>query len=291
MESWIVKIVWFIRRVLGDFFFRNHGLLLTAALAYNMMLSLIPLSLVLLVVASLFFEPTYVIARVAEEIALIAPGLETTLTEVLAEFLRNRGVIGWVGLISLLVFSSLAFRVIGDAFSILFARPLPSLKRRFWVSALMPYFFILIVSSGLILITAVNALVDSQGLEFGKGFSPIIYLVGLGGLVLLFTLFYKIMPLTRVSFRLASAGGVTAALLWEVVRHVLVAYYAQVSSVNLLFGSMATIIVALLTLEAMAFILLLGGQVIADLQRSRDAKLPWYRDPELLHETSSAGQR
>jgi membrane protein len=284
MEKRLPKLIRFALRVFSDFFLRNHGLLLTAAVAYNMMLSLIPLSLVLMVVSSLFFEPDYVVEHVTTEVALIAPGMETTLKEVLAGFIKNRSLIGWLGLGSLMIFSSLAFRVMEDAFSILFARPLPSLKRKFWVSALMPYLFILIVTGGLILITAVNALVDAQGVMVGAISSPFIYIVGLGGLILLFSLFYKIMPTSKVSFQLALAGGVTATLLWEIVRHLLVAYYNKFSSVSLLYGSMATIIVVLLTLEAMAFILLLGAQVIADLQRSRDAKVPWYVDPDRLGE-------
>ena len=43
---------------------------------------------------------------------------------------------------------------------------------------------------------------------------------------------------------------------------------------------MATIIIVLLTLEAVALILLLGAQVIADLQRNANAGIPWHEDPE-----------
>ena len=47
---------------------------------------------------------------------------------------------------------------------------------------------------------------------------------------------------------------------------------------------MATIIVVLLIMEAVALILLLGAQVIADLQRSADAGIPWHEDPEAMPE-------
>jgi YihY family inner membrane protein len=184
----------------------------------------------------------------------------------------------------------MAFRVLEDSIAIIFHRPLPTLKRKFWVSALMPYLFILIVAGGLILVTSANAIIDasSQRSHLIPGVDAmirnhlglIVYLTGFLGLVLLFTLFYKIMPVARVSFRRALSGGVTAAILWEITRHLLVAYYTKVSIVNVIYGSMATIIIVLLTLEAVALILLLGAQVIADLQRNANAGIPWHEDPE-----------
>lgn len=289
MGKRLPKIVRFASRVLHDFFLRNHGLLLTAAVSHNMMLSLIPLSAVLMVVFSHFIDQALLLETITTEISLLAPGFAPTLTEVLQGFLRSRQVIGWVGLFSLFAFSSLAFRVMEDAMAIIFQRPLIPLKRKFWVSALMPYFFIIIVAVGLIIITAVNAIIDAQSsknltilgidLQLHQQLNRLIYLTGLMGLVLLFTLFYKIMPVVKVSFRRAIAGGLTATILWEIVRHLLVSYYTNISIVNVLYGSMATIIIVLLIMESVALILLLGAQVIADLQRSADAGLPWHEDP------------
>lgn len=289
MDKRLPKSIRFATRTLHEFFLRNHGLLLTGAVAFNMMLSLIPLSAVLMVISTHFFEQKFLMDLLASEVVLIAPGFAPTLTEVLDGFLRNRQFVGWIGLLGLLFFSSMAFRVLEDAIAIIFHRPLPSLKRRFWVSALMPYLFILIISAALILVSAANAIIDAQP-WFGRdsaALNPIIhentgrliYLTGFCGLVLLFTLFYKIMPVARVSFRRALAGGLTAAILWEITRHLLVAYYTKISIVNVLYGSMATIIIVLLTMEAVALILLLGAQVIAELQRNANAGIPWHEDP------------
>jgi membrane protein len=290
MNQRLPKILRFAVRVLRDFFLRNHGLLLTSAVAYNMMLSLIPLSAVLLVVFSHFFDQDLLLKSITAEVSLIAPAFAPTLVEVLEGFLTNRQVVGWVGLLVLLFFSSMAFRVLEDSIAIIFHRPLPTLKRNFWLSALMPYLFILIVAVGLILVTSANAIIDAQSQilhSFPKldrivhnHVGLIIYLIGMVGLVLLFTLLYEIMPVAKVSFRRALAGGLTAAILWEITRHLLVAYYTKISLVNVIYGSMATIIIVLLTMEAAALILLLGAQVIADLQRNANAGIPWHEVPE-----------
>ena len=63
-------------------------------------------------------------------------------------------------------------------------------------------------------------------------------------------------------------GGITATFLWELMRHILVWYYSSLSLVNLIYGSLATTIIALLSIEVAAIILLLGAQVIAEFERN-----------------------
>jgi YihY family inner membrane protein len=290
MSRHLPQLIRFIGRVLRDFFLRNHGLLLTGSVAFNVMLSLIPLCTVLVVVFSRLFDRQLLMDSLKAEVALIAPGFVPTLSEVLEGFLDNRGVVGGIGLVTLMFFSSKAFRVLEDAFAIIFHRPLPALKRKFWVSALLPYLFILIVAAGLILITSANAVIDARiGIlkrfpEVKQLIDPyiglLIYLGGILGLVVLFTLLYKIMPVARVSVGRALAGGFTAAVLWEITRHLLVSYYTHISAVNVIYGSMTTLIIVFLTMEAAALILLLGAQVIAELQHNADSGLAWHGDPE-----------
>ena len=81
------------------------------------------------------------------------------------------------------------------------------------------------------------------------------------------TSIYLVMPVGRLSVRHALIGGITAAFLWEMTRHVLVWYFSTLSLVNVVFGAFATVIIILLTLEAAAIILLFGAQVIAEYER------------------------
>lgn len=279
----------FARRVLRDFFLRNNGLLLTSAVAYNTMLSLIPLSAVLVVLSSRFFEEELLLGMVTAEIALIAPGAVPLIEEVLKTFLESREVVGWVGMGVLLFFSSIAFRVLENSIEIIFHRPMQPNKRKFWISALLPYLFIALTAVALIVVTALAAFFewslakyDLAGFEFAlqQIGAIILRFIGWLGLVLLFTTLYTVMPATKISFRLALSGGITAAVLWEGLRYLLTGYFTHLSLVNAVYGSMATTIIALLTMEAAALIVLLGAQVIADLQRSQRLERPWYEDPD-----------
>ena len=78
---------------------------------------------------------------------------------------------------------------------------------------------------------------------------------------------YMVMPVGRLSWRHALIGGVTAAVLWEITRHVLVWYFSTLSQVNVVYGSLTTAIVVLLSLEIAATLLLLGAQVISEYER------------------------
>ena len=94
-----------------------------------------------------------------------------------------------------------------------------------------------------------------------------IYLFGIAGEIMLLTSLYLVMPVGRLALRHALIGGVTAAVLWEITRHILVWYFSTLSLVNIVYGTFATAIIILLSLEAAAIILLLGAQVIAEYER------------------------
>ena len=93
-----------------------------------------------------------------------------------------------------------------------------------------------------------------------------LYILGVISEVVLLASIYLLMPVAHVAFRHALIGGVTATILWEILRHVLVWYYKTLSMVNVIYGSFATAVVTLLITEAAALILLLGAQVIAELE-------------------------
>ena len=56
-------------------------------------------------------------------------------------------------------------------------------------------------------------------------------------------------------------------MLWEITRHVLVWYFGTLSQVGVVYGSLTTAVVVLLSLEIAATLLLLGAQIIAEYER------------------------
>ncbi len=266
----------FARQVLAGFR-DNQGLLLAGAVAYYALLSVVPL-LILVVIALSHWVPE---AELLETLSLylewLMPGQSRAIVGELASFLAHRDVIGWVLLATLLFFSSLAFTVLEKAMSVIFLHRVEVRRRHVLVSALLPYCYILCLGVGLLIVTVVAGGLQAMGegsVRFlGREWSLsgisglLLYLLGLAGEIFLVTSVYMVMPVGRLKWRHALIGGATAAVLWELTRHLLVWYFGTLSQVSLVYGSLTTAIVVLLSLEIAAALLLLGAQVISEYER------------------------
>ena len=283
----------FALRVVFRFFGKNNGLILAGAVAYNTLLSLIPLFAVILIFFSVFQDREELLRTIKAELELVVPGQAEDIGAVLADFSDQIEVIGIIGLLVLLFFSTIAFRIVENAMTTIFDMPADKEKRSFWVSALIPYLFISLVGLGIVLVTAATSVLDAYpreamtvplmgwAIDIDATQSVAFYVSGVVGLIVLFTAVYLVMPVQKIALRRALIGGLTATVLWEIVRHFLVWYFTQISLVNVVYGSLATVIIVLLSMEVAAVILLLGAQVIAELERAARSGAPWYEGPTI----------
>ena len=255
----------------------NQGLLLAGAVAYYALLSIVPLLILIVIALSNVIDQTELLTTLGRYLEWLVPGQSSAIIGELAQFLQHRSVIGWVLLVTMIFFSSLAFTVLENAMSVIFIHRVATRKRRFLISAVMPYCYILALGLGLLLTTLVSGSLQAIGKESVEflhyswslhGVSgALLYLLGLFGEILLLSSVYLVMPVGRLSLRHALLGGVTAALLWELTRHALLWYFATLSQVSVVYGSLTTAIVVLLSLEIAATVLLFGGQVISEYER------------------------
>jgi len=241
----------------------NQGFLLAGAVAYYTLLSIVPMFALILVSLSQITDTSALLKALQEYLALLAPGQAEALVAQIGVFLQNWKVVGVTGLLLLLFFSSMAFTVLENAMSVIFFHRVAVKRRHFLVSAIIPYCYILILAVGMLVVNAVS----SSLATLDGGGAVLLYLFGIFGEILLLTSLYLVMPVGRLAISHALIGGVTAALLWEITRHILVWYFTTLSLVNVVYGSFATTIVILLSVEAAAIIVLLGAQVIAEYER------------------------
>jgi membrane protein len=256
----------------------NQGYLLAGAVAYNTLLSILPLLILILIVMANFVEETALLTTLGRYLELVVPGESDVIMGELAVFLQHRHVIGWVLAVTLLFFSSLAFTVLENAMSVIFYHRVKIRRRHFLISALIPFFCILFLGIGALIVTFVAGALQAMGQEsiefLGRTRSLVgvsgflLYLLGVAGEIIVLTSIYMVMPVGRPSWRHALIGGVIAGLLWEVTRHLLVWYFSTLSQIRIVYGSLTTAIVVLLSLEIAALVLLLGAQVIAEYERT-----------------------
>lgn len=267
----------------------NQGLLLAGAVAYYALLSIMPLLILAVIALSHVIDQPLLLATIGRYLEWLVPGQSSALVRELANFLEHRDVIGWVLLVTMVFFSSLAFTVLENAMQVIFLHRVAARRRHFLVSALLPYGYILTLGIGLLLVTLVAGSLQALGEDridlFGRswslsGFSGVLlYLLGVAGEVFVLTSVYMVMPVGRLRLRHALIGGLTAALLWELTRHALVWYFGTLSQVNVVYGSLTTAIVVLLSLEIAAALLLFGAQVISEYERIESGGPPSVTPP------------
>ncbi|NPV04445.1 MAG: YihY/virulence factor BrkB family protein [Syntrophaceae bacterium] len=270
----IGRVAGFLMRVLNSFRL-NQGMLLSGAVAYYTLLSIIPMLILILIVLSHYVEQERLLETVTTYLEMFMPGYAASLAQQVKVFLQYRRVIGLVGFAILLFFSSVAFTVLENAISVIFHR-VRRRRRHFLVSSILPYAFIVLIGVSILFLSFVNFMLEplegsrlvvfGRAISLGPLFGLAVYLLGLVAEVFLITALYLVLPVGSITFRHAFVGGLAAAVLWEITRRAIIWYYKTYTFVNLIYGSFASLVVFLLSVEAVAIIVLLGAQVIAELE-------------------------
>jgi YihY family inner membrane protein len=255
----------------------NQGLLLAGAVAYYTLLSIVPLLILVVIALSHVVDRAVLMETLRRAMEWIVPGQSRAVLQELSAFLEHSEVLGWVLLGTMLVFSALAFAVLEKAISIIFVHRTVLRQRPFIISALLPFGYILFIGAallaGTIVLTGLLAVGEESIVVLGHHWSLdtssrlLLYLVGMAAEILLLSSIYYFLPVGRLPVRHALIGGATAGVLWEMIRHGLVWYFSTLSQVSVVYGSLTTAIVVLLSLEIAATLLLLGAQVIAEYEQ------------------------
>ena len=276
-NTWILhnpgKFAWQVLKA----FRANQGLLLAGAVAYYTLLSIVPMMVLMVIALSHVIEQGELLSTLRRSLEYVMPGQGAVMVQGLAGILQHSDVIGWLLFVMMVFFSSLAFSVLENAFSVIFLHRVKVKRRPLVFSLLMPFGYIGFIGIAFFFATLAFAQLVAMGEErlvlLGHawslgGFSRLLlYLVGVLGEIVILSSIYYFMPVGRMSISHAAIGGVTAGLLWEIIRHGLAWYFSTISKVEVVYGPLTTAIVVLLSLEIAAALLLLGAQVIAEYER------------------------
>jgi membrane protein len=264
-------------------FMANQGLLLAGAVAYYALLSIVPLLILTVFALSHLVSQAELLAVLGRYLEWLVPSQSEAVLADVEAFLRNGLGVGVLLVGSMLFFSSLAFSGLEKAMCIIFAHRGRTKSRHFLVSAVLPYCFVLLLGVTLLVVTFMSALLQAMAQQsialFGEQWSlgnvssGLFY--GLGVLIetLVLAGLYLVIPVGRTRLNHALIGGFSAAVFWEILRHLLVWYLAHLSKLSVVYGSLTTAVVALFSMELAATLLLLGAQVIAEYEQLKDPRL------------------
>jgi YihY family inner membrane protein len=266
----------FLRRAVRGFQ-ANQGLLLAGAIAYYALLSLVPLLALSVKALSRLVEQEELLATLGRYLEWLVPSQSAALLADIVGFLDNGGSLGVVLLVTMLFFSSLAFSVLEKAMAVIFAHRGAVRTRHTLVSVILPYCFVLALGIALLGVTTVSIALQAVAQEsihaLGRDWSlrglsgALLYLLGFATEAMILTTFYLAMPVGPTRVHHALIGGLTTTVLWEVVRYLLLWYFATLSQASVVYGSLTTAVVALFAMEIAATLLLFGAQVISEYER------------------------
>jgi membrane protein len=257
----------------------DNGTDLAAGVAYYGILSIFPLLIAIVALASFFVDSRAVQALVSEQIQAGAPGSAEFLQQRVANIQRIRGTLSVFSIVGLIWTASAMFgaisRAVNRAWNVEGGPPFYIEKLRHIAMALGTG-VLLMVSSLLITSRVFLAHVE----EFIGDVLPFLFLsnyvylvfTGLISVLMAFAVFlviYKFIPHTDTDWRDIWLGALAAALLFELGRNAFVLYLNNFGNFGQIYGSLAAIMVLLVWIFISALILIIGAEVASEYARMR----------------------
>jgi membrane protein len=271
-----LEAVWDIFRDGFANYFRNGALNQAAAIALYALLSIIPLFVLSVLAASrLLGAHRDIQNQIIGIIKSFHPYFDGDLLAQLGQVEGKSHVLGWIGIVSLIWFSSMIFGAVETALNITFRA---ESHRNFLLSKLLAFAMIpLGWVTGLtsVLLTYMATLLSSQ-VVFAEGHLLNIHLLTRFVLqyvvpflvsVLFATILFVVIPSKRIRLRTAVAGSCLFTILVELVKHVFTWYVAHHTRYNAIFGSLETVVILVIWVYYMALIFLFCAELMSSYER------------------------
>jgi membrane protein len=257
----------------GRGFMRNEGMVLANAIAYDGLLSVVPLLLLATALFARLVDRARFLHVVRQEVLAIVPQENAApFIAALDGLLEAPSATSVLGLLTLLLFSTMAFRTLQRAMARIFRhRHGEPLTRSLIASTAVAIAYVLAI--GLVSALQALALVRIERVPWLAARVPAwTEAFATLGLASLLASFYLLLPVGRGNVRAALTGATLAALAWRVVQACLVLYLHYIARINVIYGSLSALVVVLLSFEIMAVITLLGAQLTAELEQDWNAR-------------------
>jgi membrane protein len=265
-------------------FFANKCTMLAASIAFYSAFSLSPTLLIVLAVAGWFFGADAARGRLFDQVRGILGNDAASAMQSMVEHAHHAagsGLAATLSVVLLLVGASATFSSLNTALDIVF--PPESKESRTGLTLLVRA---RVISLGMVLgvgfLLVVSLVLDAAITFAGHavfGNSPLLIIASivqtLLGLLILscaFALLIKWLPDTHVPLWHASVGGVAAAILFTIGRHLFGLYLAHAGTANS-FGAAGSLAVLMMWLYFSAAVFLLGAEVAAAMRGKQSERV------------------
>jgi membrane protein len=270
-------ILWEARRA----FSQDGCMNLSAALAFYTILSLIPFLFLTVSAAGFILGSSDDAHRMAMSVFdRLYPHASAVIFKEVEAISQRAGVLGWVGVLSLIWTASIIFSSLEYAMGVVFRveKRRNILKSRMLALAMIPAAGALFLLS--LLATAFSAIMEAYHFKvFGVDLATSDFFQFIVGyifpyLILSFamTAIYKIIPHASIAFRHALAGGASCAFLFEMAKHFFTWYVSRSHQYNVIYGSLEAMVILVVWTFYSSSILLFCAEVVSAYRR-RDITL------------------
>lgn len=274
------KYIWNILREAGRRFDRDYGPFLASGLAFDLMLCILPFLLILISISGYLLESSEQTHQ--DILAFLERALPITLTELqssLQQFIKDRKIIGAVGLISLLLAASRVFGGIRAVLEITFRR-----KLKFNLITGKLFDIGMVVLAGLLLFLSLGisyVITDLQNwlaewlaahsYDFRKLNSFIAMTLAFTASSAMFFLMYRLPLEQQIPTRIILTLALLVALFWEIAKWLFGLYLANLGKFDVIYGSFGVLVVLVLWIYYTAIIFVAGAEIGSAWQDLRSA--------------------
>jgi membrane protein len=245
----------------------DNGLLLSSGITFNLLVGLIPLTLLLLALpGSYFFSDREVLAHLRHYLEKMVPALDPRITENIFGLIQDRKAIGILGIGGLVIAVLSVFSSLRTALNIVFQVEKPQGIVR---GTAIDLFMLLLAGIFHIVSMAMTSVFTyykshpSQSvLTLGSVMLFFLkYLVPFFFTFWMFFFIYKIAPNRKIHSMVAFKATCFTSVFWEGAKQFFGWYVLHLGQFSVVYGSLSTLVIFVLWVSYSAAILILGGEV------------------------------
>lgn len=275
--TWLMSFVAEVWRRIGE----DRLPLSAAAIAFYILVSIFPLLLLLISIASFFLgnidEARRIITDLSNQLLseTIAPRVQEVLIKEILAVVKSSPILTGLSIILGLMTGTQVFLILESAMNQVWRA---ERSRPFWLSRLLA--LLMMVITGLVLLIAIGLINTIHFL--GNLYIPlwnralhdipvlrtvfpflVAYFVPFLLTTMIFGLIYRILPLKRVTWHSALPGALFAAVIWVVFVRLFGFYVTRFADYSIVYGSLAGIILLLFLFYYGSLIMLVGAEIAA----------------------------
>ena len=253
----------------------DHGFFLSSGITFNLLICLVPLILLFLSLAGIYLSgDREVLNHIRSYFEDAVPTLDPRIMKNILRIIRDRKIVGLLGIGGLIWTSTWVFSSLRIALNIVFrAEKRRGVIRGKAIDLLMIILLMVLLLMSMSLTSGI-AFIQKYGFSFFVDLRLITrfiikYLIPFFFTYWMFFLIYEIIPNKTVPVKPALQAALFTSLFWEVAKQLFGWYVLHLGRFSMVYGSLSFLAIFFLWIYYSSAILLLGGEVACLLDKDK----------------------